>query len=284
MRADGGCHCGAVRFRVELDGNEALDCNCSVCAKKGFVHVIVPEAKFTLVSGGDRLATYTFGTHTAKHMFCSTCGVHAFYRPRSHPDAWDVNARCFDDVPLSHWRIRAFDGANWEHAAAALRGPSANEVMRMLARNNAWSNERLHDAVAQLDAGAYRATGRTSFFPSIHVTLVHILFVDLYYVACLEGRDDGATVWADHERFERDASFAELRTAQRAVDTRLLAACDGDLAADVRMPRSDRVQVESRANVLLHVVQHQIHHRGQVHAMLSGTAVAPPQLDEYFVP
>jgi uncharacterized damage-inducible protein DinB len=283
MRAEGGCHCGAVRFRVELDSDEALDCNCSVCTKKGFLHVIVPEARFTLLRGEPTI--YTFGTHTAKHMFCPTCGVHAFYRPRSHPDSWDINARCLDDVPLSHWRVRAFDGANWEHAAAALRGPSANEVMRMLARNNAWSNERLHDAVAKLDAAAYRATGRTSFFPSIHLTLVHILYNDLYYVACLEERDDGEAIWADHVRFEREASFADLRTAQRAVDARLLAACDGELAGEVRMPRgNDRVQIDSRANVLLHLVQHQIHHRGQVHAMLSGTAVSPPQLDEYFVP
>jgi hypothetical protein len=115
-----------VRFRVELlpDEREVLDCNCSICRKKGILHLIVPEARFALLRGGDQLATYTFGTHTARHMFCRTCGVHAFYRPRSHPDSWDVNARCLDDVPLGHWTVRAFDGTRWDEAAAALRSRS----------------------------------------------------------------------------------------------------------------------------------------------------------------
>ncbi|MGE0545889.1 MAG: GFA family protein [Kofleriaceae bacterium] len=119
----GGCHCGAVQFRIELasDEREVLECNCSVCAKKGILHLIVPEARFALVSGGDALVTYSFGTHVAKHMFCRTCGIHPFYRPRSHPDAWDVNVRCLDDVPLGHWRIRSFDGANWEQSVDSIR-------------------------------------------------------------------------------------------------------------------------------------------------------------------
>ncbi len=120
---EGGCHCGAVRFRIELDADEreVLDCNCSICTKKGFLHLIVPEARFELVRGADRLVTYSFGTHAAKHMFCATCGIHACYRPRSHPGSWDVNARCLDGVPLAHWTVRPFDGANWEQAAAELR-------------------------------------------------------------------------------------------------------------------------------------------------------------------
>jgi catechol 2,3-dioxygenase-like lactoylglutathione lyase family enzyme len=118
----GGCHCGAVRFEVDLvpGDDEVLDCNCSVCTKKGFLHLIVAEDRFRIVAGEDRLATYTFGTHTAKHMFCTTCGVHAFYRPRSHPSSWDINVRCLDDVPVSRWRIRPFDGAHWDEAATAL--------------------------------------------------------------------------------------------------------------------------------------------------------------------
>ncbi|HUJ61602.1 MAG TPA: GFA family protein [Kofleriaceae bacterium] len=123
MRYEGGCHCGAVRFRFELpdDERDVLDCNCSICAKKGILHVIVPDAAFTLVRGAERLASYRFGTGVAEHMFCTTCGIHAMYRPRSHPDAWDVNVRCLDGVPLSHWRVRAFDGAHWERAAAELQ-------------------------------------------------------------------------------------------------------------------------------------------------------------------
>jgi hypothetical protein len=122
--ARGGCHCGAVRFRVELadDEREVLDCNCSMCAKKGILHLIVSEAQFALEAGTDMLATYTFGTHVARHMFCRVCGIHAFYRPRSHPDAWDVNVRCLDDVPASYWRVRPFDGSHWEQAIGELRG------------------------------------------------------------------------------------------------------------------------------------------------------------------
>jgi hypothetical protein len=119
---EGGCHCDAVRFSVELDDDvrEVLDCNCSVCMKKGFLHLIVPEDRFTLVKGADHIITYSFGTGVAKHMFCSVCGIHAFYRPRSHPDAWDVNARCLD-TPLSYWTVRPFDGVNWEANVALIR-------------------------------------------------------------------------------------------------------------------------------------------------------------------
>ena len=90
---EGGCHCGAVRYRVTVREAKAVECNCSICSKKGFIHVIVDEADFNLVRGHDNLTTYTFGTHTAKHHFCTTCGIHSFYRPRSHPDAIDVNLR-----------------------------------------------------------------------------------------------------------------------------------------------------------------------------------------------
>jgi len=120
MRHTGSCHCGALALAVELadDERDVLDCNCSVCTKKGFLHLIVDEARFELLRGAP--IVYTFGTHTAKHMFCGVCGIHAFYRPRSHPNAWDVNARCLD-MPLAGWRIKAFDGANWERAIEHLR-------------------------------------------------------------------------------------------------------------------------------------------------------------------
>lgn len=111
---EGGCHCGAIRFRVVVERYEVYECNCSICSKKGFLHLIVPPEQFTLVSGGDVLTTYTFNTGVAKHTFCRICGIHPFYRPRSHPDAIDVNIRCLDGNVLSQFEIKHFDGANWE--------------------------------------------------------------------------------------------------------------------------------------------------------------------------
>jgi hypothetical protein len=117
----GGCHCGAVRFEVELPGHVlAQQCNCSVCAKTGFVHVIVPESRFRLLAGSERLTNYTFNTGVARHLFCDRCGVKSFYRPRSNPDGWSVNARCLDDTDGLDIQIEAFDGRNWEANAAAL--------------------------------------------------------------------------------------------------------------------------------------------------------------------
>ncbi|MBS0295942.1 MAG: GFA family protein [Proteobacteria bacterium] len=91
-----------------------------MCAKTGFVHVIVPESRFRLTQGSDALTTYTFNTGVARHLFCSVCGVKAFYRPRSNPDGWSVNARCLDDAEGLDVRIEAFDGRNWEANAHSL--------------------------------------------------------------------------------------------------------------------------------------------------------------------
>lgn len=118
---EGGCHCGAVRFRVRLRSFDAIDCNCTVCAKKGFLHLIVPENDFELLQGDDALSTYTFGTHTAKHYFCSRCGIHSFYRPRSHPDKIDVNLRCLEGVTLDAFRVSPFDGQDWERNIDKIR-------------------------------------------------------------------------------------------------------------------------------------------------------------------
>jgi hypothetical protein len=119
---EGACHCKAIQFRVDIERSqrEVLDCNCSICTKKGFLHLIVKNDQLTLTNGHDHVITYTFGTRIAKHMFCSVCGIHPFYRPRSHPDSWDVNARCLN-VPLSHWTIKPFDGANWEDNVELIR-------------------------------------------------------------------------------------------------------------------------------------------------------------------
>lgn len=118
---EGGCHCGRVRFRVRATKDEAIDCNCSICAKKGFLHLIVTASDFTLLAGADSLSTYTFNTGVAQHMFCNVCGIHAFYRPRSHPDGWDVNVRCLDGDAQSSFRVVPFDGRRWEENVDAIR-------------------------------------------------------------------------------------------------------------------------------------------------------------------
>ncbi len=111
---EGGCHCGAVRFRVVVEDHKADDCNCSICTKKGFLHLIVPRSQFTLLKGEDELTTYKFNTGIAQHKFCRTCGMHPFYIPRSHPDGIDVNVRCLDGDVIDNFQIVPFDGQNWE--------------------------------------------------------------------------------------------------------------------------------------------------------------------------
>ena len=111
---EGGCHCGRVRFRVTGDLDRTVYCNCSLCAMKGFLHLIVPPQQFQCISGESELATYQFGTKTAKHTFCKSCGVHPFYVPRSDPDKIDVNVRCIDAIDLAAVEPKPFDGQNWE--------------------------------------------------------------------------------------------------------------------------------------------------------------------------
>ena len=119
---EGGCHCGRVRFRVTADLDRVTYCNCSVCTKKGFLHLIVPPQQFELLSGNDDLTTYTFNTGTAKHHFCSVCGVKSFYVPRSKPDGYSVNVRCIDDGQVRVASIGLFDSEHWEQAFAAAQG------------------------------------------------------------------------------------------------------------------------------------------------------------------
>lgn len=113
---EGGCHCGRVRFRVTADLGTVTICNCSICTKKGILHLIVPPEDFELLQGRDELATYTFNTGVARHTFCKHCGIHPFYVPRSDPDKIDVNARCLDGVDVAALRPQHFDGRNWEEA------------------------------------------------------------------------------------------------------------------------------------------------------------------------
>ena len=116
QRMQGGCHCGRVRFRVTADLDRVTECNCSMCAKKGFLHLIVAPGQFELVSGADELSTYRFNTMTAKHTFCKHCGIHPFYVPRSDPDKIDVNVRCLDNIDLAAVSPKRFDGKHWEAA------------------------------------------------------------------------------------------------------------------------------------------------------------------------
>ncbi|MBC7168231.1 GFA family protein [Phenylobacterium sp.] len=117
----GGCHCGAVRFEAALPARvKAQACNCSICAMTGFISAILPESRFRLIQGADRLTTYTFNTGVAKHTFCRVCGVKSFYRPRSNPDGWSVNLRCLDPAEDLAIEIEPFDGQNWEAHAAGL--------------------------------------------------------------------------------------------------------------------------------------------------------------------
>jgi hypothetical protein len=117
----GGCHCGRVRFEVWAPAHIAVsDCNCSICAKSGYLHLIVEKERFTLLCGQDALTTYTFNTGVAKHTFCSHCGVKSFYVPRSHPDGVSVNARCLDSGTIESMSVKSFDGQHWEAARSSL--------------------------------------------------------------------------------------------------------------------------------------------------------------------
>jgi hypothetical protein len=116
---DGSCHCGRVRFRVTAALDKVVRCNCSMCTKKGFLHLIVPPAQFALLSGADDLTAYRFNTGIAKHEFCRHCGIHPFYVPRSDPDKIDVNVNCLAGVDPATLTIGSFDGANWEESIAS---------------------------------------------------------------------------------------------------------------------------------------------------------------------
>ena len=106
----GGCHCGAVAFEVRGPIERAIVCNCSSCAKKGYIHWIVARERFRLLTAWEELAVYRFNTGVARHYFCRRCGVASFYVPRSDPDKIDVNLRCVEGVEPGRLRIEHFDG------------------------------------------------------------------------------------------------------------------------------------------------------------------------------
>lgn len=118
----GSCHCGGVQFEVDALVDRVIECNCSICSKKGILHLRVAPENFWLLSGNEHMSTYQFGTHTAKHYFCAVCGIHTFTRPRAAPDLYTVNLRCLDDFDLAsvNDKIIKFDGRNWEASVGNL--------------------------------------------------------------------------------------------------------------------------------------------------------------------
>jgi hypothetical protein len=125
MRHAGSCHCGAVAVEVEAPAVlTAYECNCSICTRTGFLHLIVPPERLTLTAGQTALTTYTFNTHTARHYFCRHCGCRPFYVPRSNPDGYSVNVRCLDPATIQQLVVLPFDGREWEANAQALAGLS----------------------------------------------------------------------------------------------------------------------------------------------------------------
>lgn len=116
----GSCHCGRVSFELRASIDYVIDCNCSLCRRRGALWHAASDATLRILAGETDLALYEFNTKTAKHYFCRRCGITPFIRPRLDPTAWAVNVRCIDGLDLSALRVVPFDGANWEAAAAAL--------------------------------------------------------------------------------------------------------------------------------------------------------------------
>lgn len=123
---EGGCHCGAVRLEVRAPARPTLlRCNCSICEKTGFLHLIAPKSEFRLLSGEDQLVEYRFGSGQARHLFCRVCGVKSFYYPRSHPGGVSVHYGCLDKSRFEQPDIVDFDGRNWDAAIAGIDRGSA---------------------------------------------------------------------------------------------------------------------------------------------------------------
>jgi len=121
----GGCHCGAIAFEVEAPARiVAADCNCSICRMSGFLHLIVPRSRFRLLQGADQLTEYKFNTGTARHLFCSRCGVKSFYVPRSNPDGYSVNVHCLNPGTIEQVEVQLFDDNDREASDAKVAGLS----------------------------------------------------------------------------------------------------------------------------------------------------------------
>lgn len=122
MRHQGHCHCQAVTFEFEMPAEATVtECDCSICKMTGYQHVFVPQSDFKITQGVEKLTTYSFNTHAARHMFCKICGIKAFYIPRSHPDSYSINLRCIEPATLKVTDKIAFSGRNWEGNIEGLR-------------------------------------------------------------------------------------------------------------------------------------------------------------------
>ena len=125
VRHRGGCHCGAVAFEVEAPARVTVsECNCSICRMSGYLHLIVPAARFHLLRGAEFLSEYRFNTGTARHLFCRRCGVKSFYVPRSNPDGYSVNLRCLERATIEHVDVEPFDDDDRAAAEARIRARS----------------------------------------------------------------------------------------------------------------------------------------------------------------
>ena len=125
----GGCHCGRVRFEIEIPDKVIVHrCSCSICQKSGYLHLIVTADRFKLLGGEESLIDYRFHTGVARHLFCGICGIKSYYVPRSHPDSFSVNLNCVDlpdDVEVT---IKVFDGRNWSKNREQLTKNSTDPV------------------------------------------------------------------------------------------------------------------------------------------------------------
>jgi len=106
---------------------DATECNCSICSRTGFLHLIIPKSRFKLLQGSEYLSTYRFNTGVARHLFCKVCGIKSFYVPRSNPVGYSVNVRCLDPNTVKRINVSRFDGQNWERHAAELAHLSSDE-------------------------------------------------------------------------------------------------------------------------------------------------------------
>ena len=128
VKHTGGCHCGRVRFEIQAPARITVkECNCSICSKSGYLHLVVAQENFKLLSGADALTEYRFNTGVAKHLFCKSCGVKSFYVPRSHPDGFSVNARCLDPGTVEEMTVQQLDGRNWEQQYPGGRAESYDD-------------------------------------------------------------------------------------------------------------------------------------------------------------
>ena len=116
----GSCHCGAIQIELSADLEKIIQCNCSICSKKGALHYRTKPENFALISGENNLSLYQFGTKQAQHLFCKTCGIHVFSRPRIAPEQYSVNVRCLEGIDIEKLTVVPFDGQNWERSVQEL--------------------------------------------------------------------------------------------------------------------------------------------------------------------